>query len=71
MNSLQCKSRFKYFANGIQLLAFNTRIGFHTIENMTTPKGWNSFACAYYCRDLLPRDLILEEILKYDRPLIT
>ena len=70
MNSLQGQSRYKVFKKGIQLLAFDKRIGFHTNGNMQTTAEGNHFASAYFCRGILPRDLILEELVKYERPLI-
>ena len=70
LNSLQGKSRFDVFKNGIQLLSFDQRIGFHTPKSMTEPVEGSPFASAYFCRDFLPRDLIVEKLDKYDRPLI-
>lgn len=70
LNSLQGKSRFGVFKNGIQLLSFDQRIGFHTPKSMKTPLEGSPFASAYFCRDFLPRDLIVERLDKYDRPLI-
>ena len=68
-NSIQGKARYEYFKNGIQMLCFDGRIGFHTPENMTTPMAGSCFSSAYFCRDVLPRDLILEKLVKYDKPL--
>ena len=70
MNSLQGQSRYEVFKKGIQLLAFDKRIGFHTRGNMQTTAEGNHFASAYFCRGILPKDLILEELVKYERPLI-
>ena len=70
LNSLQGKSRFDVFKNGIQILSFDQRIGFHTPKSMTEPVEGSPFASAYFCRDFLPRDLIVEKLDKYDRPLI-
>lgn len=30
---------------------------------------WCPFATAYFCRDLLPKDLIVEKLVTYERPL--
>ena len=38
--------------------------------NMQTTAEGNHFASAYFCRGILPKDLILEELVKYERPLI-
>ena len=70
LNSLQGKSRFDVFKNGIQLLSFDQRIGFHTPKSMTEPFEGSPFASAYFCRDFLLRDLIVEKLDKYDRALI-
>lgn len=71
LNALQGEKRYKYcFKNGIQLLAFDARVGFHSVNNMDKPKEGNSFASAYFCRDILPKDLIVEQLKKYDRKLL-
>lgn len=69
MNSLQGQKRYKYFKRGIELLSFDKRIDYHTNGNLTSTKKGNHFASAYYCRNILPQNLILEELIKYDRPL--
>lgn len=69
LNSLQGKSRFKYFKNGIQLLAFDQRIDFHTKQNMDFTKNGSPFATAYFCRNILPKDLVVEKLEKYDKHL--
>ena len=69
LNSLQGRSRYDYFKNGIQLLAFDQRIEFHDPNNMGTPNKGAPFASAYFCRGVLPNDLILEHLNKYNRPL--
>lgn len=69
LNSLQGVDRYKYFKQGIQILAFDKRIGFHNMQNMAAYKKGASFATAYFCRDILPRDLILEELKEYNKPL--
>lgn len=70
LNTLQGKERYKSFKKGIQILAFDKRINYHT-DSMTVYKKGNHFASAYYCRDILPNDLILEELIEYQKPLIT
>ena len=69
MNSLQGKDRFEYFKNGVQLLSFSGRIAYHTDFNLKTYKKGTAFASAYFCRGLLPSDLIIEELVEYKRPL--
>jgi hypothetical protein len=71
LNSLQGAKRYDYcFRNGIQLLAFDQRIGFHSLNNMNEPIEGSPFASAYFCRGVLPKDLIVERIEKYNKPLI-
>ena len=69
MNSLQGVSRYKLFKNGIQLLAFDQRIGFHSIDSLDKPIEGSPFASAYFCYNFLPNDLILEHLEKYNRPI--
>lgn len=71
LNSLQGKSRYKYFAAGIQLLSFDARISYHNDNSMDKTVNGTPFASAYFCKDLLPKDLIVEKLHIYDKPLIT
>ena len=70
MNSLQGKGRYELIKQGIQMLAFDSRIGFHNPNCMDVPESWCSFASAYFCRDVLPKDLIIEKLDKYNCPLM-
>ena len=69
LNSLQGKSRFRYFEKGIQLLTFDQRIGYHNQSSMDIAIEGSPFASAYFCRDVLPKDLIIEHLEKYERSL--
>lgn len=70
-NSLQGKTRYnKCFKNGIQYLGFDRRIDYHTNGNFLTYTKGNHFGSAYFCRDILPRDLIIEHLPKYERSLL-
>ncbi len=69
LNSLQGKTRYKYFKKGIQILCFSQRVGFHGLDNMQRTTEGTPFASAYFCRNLLPKDLIIEHLEKYDKPL--
>ena len=69
LNSLQGVSRYKYFKQGIQILTFDKRIGFHNPENMKEYKKGSSFATAYFCKDVLPKDQIVEELKEYQKAL--
>lgn len=70
LNTLQGIKRFKYLKNGIQVLSFDKRIGFHDRNTMAVCASSNFFASAYFCKDFLPSDLIIEELIKYNRPLL-
>ena len=69
MNSLQGKSRYKFFKQGVQLLTFDQRIGYHNQSNWDIPVEGSPFATAYFCRNILPRDLIIEELHKFNKTL--
>lgn len=70
LNSLQGKTRYQYFKQGIQILTFDARICYHTKDDMKNIQKGSPFATAYFCKDLLPKDLIIEKLNVYDRPLI-
>ena len=70
LNSLQGKVRYKYFSQGIQILSFDARICYHDQNHMDSVIKGSPFATAYFCRDLLPKDLIVEKLITYERPLI-
>lgn len=69
LNSLQGKTRYKFFKEGIQILSFDARVCYHDKNHMDVVTKGSPFATAYFCRNLLPNDLILEELITYDRPL--
>ena len=69
LNSLQGKTRYKYFKQGIQILSFDARVCYHDRKHMNSVVKGSPFATAYFCRDLLPRDLIIEELHEYERKL--
>lgn len=71
LNALQGKERYPYFSGGgIQLLSFDARICYHNIASMDRVIKGSPFATAYFCRDLLPRSLIIEQIKLYERSLL-
>ena len=70
LNSLQGKTRYKWFSKGIQLLSFDARVCYHDLEHMKEPTKGCPFASAYFCRNLLPKDLIVEKLNVYQRALI-
>lgn len=69
LNSLQGKTRYKYFKQGIQILSFDARVSYHDKDHMDSVVKGSPFATAYFCKDLLPRDLIIEELHEYERKL--
>lgn len=69
LNSLQRKSIISCYEKGLQLLSFDFRGGYHNVKQMKEPKEGTPFASAFFCRDLLPKDLIIEHLEKYKRPL--
>ena len=71
VNSIQGKKRFSVFQNDIQMLVFDSRIDYHTPENMENTIRGNSFGSAYFCRNLLPTKLELRKLVKYERPLMS
>jgi hypothetical protein len=70
LNSLQGKSRYKCFKQGIQILSFDARVCYHDKDHMDSVVKGSPFATAYFCRDLLPKDLIVEKLIVYEKPLI-
>lgn len=70
LNSLQGKTRYRYFKQGIQILSFDARVSYHDKDHMDSVVKGSPFATAYFCRDLLPKDLIIEKLVTYERPLI-
>lgn len=70
LNSLQGQRRYDSFRKGLQLLSFDCRIGFHRASSMDRVIEGTPFASAYFCKDLLPKDLIIEHIEKYEHRLI-
>lgn len=53
----------------VQILSFDARICYHNKEHMDSVVKGSPFATAYFCRDLLPKDLIVEKLVTYERPL--
>ena len=66
--TLQGQRRFSSFEN-TQALIFDKRIGYHTWQDFQNTKEANPAATIYICKDVLPKDLIMEVLDKYDKPL--
>ena len=69
LNALQGQRRFPFLTE-IETLSFDKRIGYHQNFNFNHTTESNFFASAYFCKGILPSKLIIEEITKYNRPLI-
>ena len=48
LNSLQGKTRYKYFKDGIQILSFDARICYHDKDHMDSVVKGSPFATAYF-----------------------
>ena len=70
LNALQGAARYEFFRQGIQLLTFNTRVCYHDSKHLMSTANSCPFATAYFCRDLVPKDLIIELLVEYQRPLL-
>jgi hypothetical protein len=69
--SLQSLTRYEMFNdNGLELLVFNDRIGYHNIHNMEKSMKGNSFASIYFCWNILPKKLIFEKLIYEDVALL-
>lgn len=60
--TLQGQKRFEYMKDGLQILSFNKRINFYTDPSREEIQKGVSFGCACFCKNFLPKDLILEEL---------
>lgn len=70
IQSLQSEERFKYLSQGCEMLCFDKRIDYHTNGNMEEYTTGNHFASAYFCRGLLPQNIIFRKLKKYKKSLI-
>ena len=69
IQSLQSEKRYKYLSEGCELLCFDKRIDYHTNNNFKTYTKGNHFASIYFCRDVLPNQLVFRKLNKYERGL--
>ena len=61
--ALQGQKRFKYL-KGSQALIFDKRINYYKDALMTKTQDGVSFGSCYLCKKFLPKDLIIEELIK-------
>ena len=69
LGTIQGQHTFPFMKQGIEVLAFDKRIAFHTNGNMEHYTKGSAFATGYFCKDVLPEKLILRELKEYERPL--
>lgn len=62
LTSLQGKRRYQFFKDGVQILAFDKRIQYRRKKDSAVVSENCPFPSAYFCRDILPHTLILEEL---------
>lgn len=61
--TLQGQTRFPYLKD-IQYLGFDKRINYYKDLDMTKTQDGVSFGSCYLCRNFLPKDLIIEELIR-------
>ena len=62
--SLQGQARFPWMKDGLQYLGFDKRINYYKDKAMTKTQDGVSFGSCYLCKDFLPKDLIIEELIR-------
>jgi hypothetical protein len=67
--ALQGQKRYRYLKNGVQILAFDRRVCYHRDTGEGACASGCAFPSAYFCHDFLPESLVLEELVRYERPL--
>ena len=71
VNAMQGKKRVSLFKEyGLELLVFDGRIDFHTRGNFVETSKNTHFGSAYFCRGILPKSIIFENLEKYEKPLV-
>ena len=61
--TLQGQARFPYMKD-IQYLGFDKRINYYKDISMTKTQDGVSFGSCYLCKNFLPKDLIIEELIR-------
>ena len=65
VHTLQGKKRVDLFKRyGLQLLVFDTRVGFHFCIDEDAYENCY-FGSLYFCRNILPHDIIFKNLVKY------
>jgi hypothetical protein len=63
--TLQGKKRFSNFCKGIELMVFDGRISYYANGHTEHVQEGNSFASCYFCRNVLPTQLIFKKLEIY------
>lgn len=67
---LQSVERCRLFSkHGLELLSFDSRVGYYTWKDFSKPKEGNYQASSYFCWNVLPEKLIIENLKKDKRSL--
>jgi len=69
--TLQGITRGKMFkVNGLELLVYDDRVGYHTRDTMHIAQKSNHFGSMYFCWKVLPEKLIFEKLIYKNTPLL-
>lgn len=69
--ALQRKGMHMYYEQGLQILSFDERINYHNPDSMDCTMKGTPFASVYFVGGgLLPKDLIIESLNKYEHSLL-
>lgn len=71
LGTIQGQHTFPIMKQGIEVLAFDKRVAFHTKGDMEHYTKGTAFATAYFCNNILPEKLILKKLDEYEKPLKT
>lgn len=71
LDTLQGNCYFKYFRDSLQLLIFDERTEYFQYPDFEKTKRGVAFTSAYFCKDLLPRDLIISPLNKVHESLMS
>lgn len=65
--TLQGKTRYKNFVNGLELLVFDGRISYFANGHTDKVQDGNSFASCYFCHNVLPEKLLFRDLATYQK----
>lgn len=70
VSTIQSMKRVPMFKeNGLEVLIFDGRVGYHNVRSMDKTVEGSMFGSAYFCWNVLPEKLIFEILEKFDKPL--